>query len=347
MRLRFVEDRRTLLWAFVLLPLGPALAVWRPALLPWLAPLLLYASYLSGVLTHNHNHLPVFRGRLANLAYGAWLSVFYGFPIVSWVPTHNQNHHRYLNGEGDLTATSRHAPSDSLLAALTYPPASSRQQLPALVSFVRHAFAARTSQRARIVVESAALLGVHASTLALACSLHGWRAGALGYFFGLGLPALLGTYWMMLTNYLQHVGCDPTSLDDHSRNFVSPLFNWFVFDNGYHTVHHEHPNLHWSRYRTLHEARAARTAPSLNQPGTILSYLMRRYGGGVADVGACTAFATRPIHAPGTKLTTCRLTTAATSSGWEAATSERISRNATRKRSRIRSKSRADTDTTL
>ena len=62
------------------IPGVPALAIWRPALLPWLAPLLLYCSYLAGVLSHNHNHCPVFVGRRSNLLYGAWLSFFYGFP---------------------------------------------------------------------------------------------------------------------------------------------------------------------------------------------------------------------------------------------------------------------------
>src|SRR5436190_18845006 len=89
-RLRFVEDRRVLVCAGVLFPLLPALALWRPSLLPWLLPLLLYCSYLSGVLTHNHNHCPVFVSRRANLIYGAWLSFFFGFPGFAWIPTHNQ-----------------------------------------------------------------------------------------------------------------------------------------------------------------------------------------------------------------------------------------------------------------
>lgn len=277
MNLRFSADRRTLVWAFVLLPLGPALALWRPSLLPWLAPLLLYCSYLSGVLTHNHGHVPVFTARRPNLAYGAWLSFFYGFPIVSWVPTHNQNHHRYRNAEGDVTATHLHAPRDHLLAALTYAPASSRRQLPVLLRFATEAFRTRSSYRARIALESAALLVGHGSVLTLAVHLHGASLGALVYCLSLGIPAALGSYWMMLTNYLQHVGCDPASDDDHSRNFVSPLFNWFVFQNGYHTVHHEHPTAHWSKYPELHQARAATIAPGLNQPGTVATYLLRRY----------------------------------------------------------------------
>ncbi|RYZ08129.1 MAG: fatty acid desaturase [Myxococcales bacterium] len=277
MSLRFASDRRTLFWAFVLFPLGPALALWRPTLLPWLAPLLLYCSYLSGVLTHNHNHVPVFRGRGVNVAYGAWLSIFYGFPIVSWVPTHNQNHHRYGNGEGDATATALHAPQDSLLAALTYPTASSRRQFPLLVRFAQGAFRSRSSYRARILAEGAALVLGHAAVLALAIALHGAKLGALVYVVALGVPASLGTYWMMLTNYLQHVGCDAKSGDDHSRNFVSPFFNWFVFQNGYHTVHHDQPNVHWSQYPELHRQRAATIQPSLNRGGMVASYVFSRY----------------------------------------------------------------------
>jgi len=276
MKLRFVEDRRTMLWAFLLLPLGPALALWRPSSLPWLLPLLLHCSYLSGVLTHNHNHCGVFQQRWANVGYGAWLSIFYGFPIVSWIPTHNQNHHRFRNGEGDLTATRRYARHDSLLTALSYPLASGRFQLPALAIFIRTALRARSRQRSRIVLESSALVLAHGAVWLAAVLRHGVGTGTLTYFCALGVPALLGTYWMMLTNYLQHVGCDPASEHDHSRNFVSPFFNWFVFDNGLHTVHHEHPGLHWSRYRELHRWREGQIAPELNQ-STLFGFVVRRY----------------------------------------------------------------------
>ena len=120
------------------------------------------------------------------------------------------------------------------------------------------------------------VVGAHAALAWLAISLHGaWLGGAV-YFVALGLPALLANYWMMLTNYVQHAGCSITSRDDHSRNFVSPFWNWFVFDNGYHTVHHQQPGLHWSRYRALHEATASRIDPTLNH-GFILGYVLRRY----------------------------------------------------------------------
>ncbi|HKY39533.1 MAG TPA: fatty acid desaturase [Polyangiaceae bacterium] len=276
MKLRFVEDRRTLVWAGVLFPLGPALALWEPQLLPWLAPLLLYCSYLSGVLSHNHNHCPVFVSRRLNLLYGAWLSFFYGFPSFAWIPSHNRNHHRFLNGHHDVSSTSRALRPDSVLAALTYPLVCSRYQLPLVIEYAKQALSHRSAQAQRVMLEVLALLGGHAGLLWLALQLHGASRGALAYGFGAGLPALLGNYWMMLTNYLQHVDCDPSSASAHSRNFVNPFWNWFVFDNGYHSVHHEQPGLHWSRYRALHHASVGRLEPSLDQD-FIIAYAMRRY----------------------------------------------------------------------
>ncbi len=113
MLLRFNADRRTLVWALLLFPALPTLSYLRPALAPWLLPFALYLAYCSGVLAHNHNHTPVFRSKRLNSLYSAWLSFFYGCPLFVWVPTHNQNHHRYLDGPGDATRSALHAPRDT------------------------------------------------------------------------------------------------------------------------------------------------------------------------------------------------------------------------------------------
>jgi fatty acid desaturase len=275
MHLRFVEDRRTLFWAFVLFPLVPALAYAKPTLLPWLVPALLYTSYCAGVLAHNHNHCPTFVGRRANVTYGAWLSLFYGFPLFTWIPTHNQNHHRYLNGDGDATQTSLHTQTDTLFALLTYPAAAGRRQMPGILQYVRLARGRRALVR-RMVAETSALVFGHVALLGLAVLLHGAGLGSFVYAISVGLPAALASTFMMFTNYLQHIGCDPRSPDNHSRNFTSPFFNWFVFENGLHTVHHEHPGVHWSRYRALHDARSAKIDPALN-PRAIFGYVARTY----------------------------------------------------------------------
>lgn len=32
-----------------------------------------------------------------------------------------------------------------------------------------------------------------------------------------------------------------------ARNFVGPVINYLTFNNGYHTIHHMYPTMHWSR----------------------------------------------------------------------------------------------------
>jgi len=278
MKLRFLADRRTLLWALVLFPALPALSYAKPALAPWLLPLSLYFAYCAGVLAHNHNHSPTFRGRRGNSWFSAWLSFFYGCPLFVWIPTHNQNHHRYLDGPGDATRTSELAAVDSLWGLLSYPTRSAIAQSPAIWRYVREARAHHPARFRQIMLETATVVLGHAAAVALAWSWYGLGRGLTLYAFALGIPAAYAAWAMMFTNYLQHVGCDSASADDHSRNFVGRAMNWLVFNAGYHTVHHEHAGTHWSAYPALHAARAARIAPHLNQP-SMLGFCLRRYLG--------------------------------------------------------------------
>jgi fatty acid desaturase len=227
-------------------------------------------------LAHNHNHCPVFRGRRANSWYSAWLSFFYGCPLFVWVPTHNQNHHRYLDGPGDATRTRLLAANDSLLSALSYPTRSALAQAPLIWAYVVAARRRRSAQFQQIVLEMVTVLVGHGALFLFAVQREGMRRGSLLYAFSLGIPAGFAAWSMMLTNYLQHVGTDHASADNHSRNFVSPWLNWLVFQAGLHTVHHEHAGKHWSYYPELHAARESRIEPRLKQR-TMLGYCLRKY----------------------------------------------------------------------
>jgi fatty acid desaturase len=275
MRPRFSDDYRALLFALGFFPLAPLTAVCAPDAAVLLLPLALYAAYCAGVLSHNHNHCPVFSSKAFNALYAGWLSIFYGFPIFAWIPTHNQNHHRFLNGDGDAAQTGR--VTDSALGALVYSLHAGFWQAPFIVSYV--ALQGRKQPRALLApaLQCAMIVLGHAAVLALLVSAHGPALGAASYAATLGVPALIAPPLLQLTNYLQHVGCEPASRDNHSRNFESPLFNWFVFDNGYHTVHHENPGTHWSYYRDLHRVRRAEVDPILNQR-TPFEFAARRYG---------------------------------------------------------------------
>jgi fatty acid desaturase len=281
MQVRNAADYRTLFWAFVLFPLVPTIEYVHPAWAPFLLPAGLYLAFTAGVLVHNQGHCPVFASKNANFFYALWLSVFYGFPIFSWIPTHNRNHHRFLNGEYDVTRTWRLSQEDTLLNALVFPLISSYWQSGLLARFVADARAGNRNVYRAIVAQSATVAIAHGALWLAAVALHGAALGSATYALGFGVPALFAPWVMMFVNYVQHVHCDPSSSNDHSRNFVSPVWNWFAFNAGYHTVHHERPGVHWSRYAALHELRAAKINSVLNEQ-TMVGFCFRNYVLGAA-----------------------------------------------------------------
>jgi fatty acid desaturase len=64
--------------------------------------------------------------------------------------------------------------------------------------------------------------------------------------------------------------------------------NALVFDNGFHTVHHERPGLHWSRLRTEHAKIAHHLEPRCVSPSifhyAVETYLLSRLRGRAAGI---------------------------------------------------------------
>jgi fatty acid desaturase len=242
---------------------------------PWLMAFGLYLAFCSGVLSHYHNHRGVFRSARLNRIYSVWLSIFYGFPLWAWVPTHNQNHHKYNNGVGDITRVTATDASDNIVMFLSYPWRSSSAQLLMLRKTWSHWQVKNSAMFKLARLQSVVVPTAHLSLLLIFSLRHG-SSGAVAYLICGAVPALFAPWSMMFINYIQHVGCDPASSFNHSRNFVSPAQNWFVFDAGLHTVHHEAPGVHWSSYREMHMSMADAIDPSLNQHD-LFAFLWRRY----------------------------------------------------------------------
>jgi fatty acid desaturase len=276
MKLRNPADRRTLLWAFVFFP-GVALAQYAlPALAGWTLPLSLYLAYCAAIFSHNHNHCPTFAGRRSNAFFSAWISVFYGYPTFAWIPTHNLNHHKYVDRAGDATITWRLTKKNHFGMAFIYFFVSSYWQSGPTKEYIAKARAGKPALYRQILIQYVVVFGSHLGLLALAVALHGLGRGLLVYLSAFLIPAVFALWAIMYTNYIQHVHCDPWSKHNHSRNFVSPLNNFFVFNGGFHTVHHEHAGVHWSKYPELHAQIAHEIHPALNE-STILGYSFRAY----------------------------------------------------------------------
>ncbi len=261
MHLRHPADWRTLAWAFGLMP-GIVIATFAvPRLAGWLFPLSAYASFCAAVIAHNHNHCPTFVGRRANAFFSMWTSVFYGFPTYGWIPTHNENHHRFRGAEGDRTVRARLGQRDTSWSAATHFFRSARTQAPLLARYRQRLRRVAPSAHRGILRQYVFVYGAHLAVGALGVFVHGPSIGLAVYASAMGAPAIFALWAIMLTNWVQHVGCDPASAYGHSRNFVAPWFNALVFENGYHTVHHEKPGLHWSALREEHR-RMSRLIPA-------------------------------------------------------------------------------------
>jgi fatty acid desaturase len=273
---RHKSDWRTLLWAFVFFPAVGLAPYVEPRLIPWLLPATLYFGFCAGCFSHNQNHCPTFKSRRMNAFYAAWLSVFYGFPTYGWIPTHNLNHHKYVNKAGDATITWRYSKKNTWLIASTYFFVSAYWQAQPLTEYRRKARETNPKLYRQILGQYATLVLAQIGLLGVGVATRGWRLGVIVWVFGFAIPAAFASWSMIFINYIQHVHCDPWSEHNHSRNFVSKLGNWLVFNNGYHTAHHESAGLHWSKLPEAHAKIAHLIHPELNQ-SSIFGFCLRAY----------------------------------------------------------------------
>jgi beta-carotene hydroxylase len=274
--LRHKSDWRTVLWAFVFFPAVGFAPLVEPRVVPWILPLSLYFGFCAGVFSHNQNHCPTFKSRGMNAFYAAWLSVFYGFPTFAWIPTHNLNHHKYVNKAGDATITWRYSKKNTWLVASTYYFVSAYWQAAPVREYIHKARESNPRLYRQIQLQYVTVFGGHAALFAFAIATRGVRLGAIAYVFGFLVPALFAAWSMIFINYIQHVHTDPWSEHNHSRNFCSKPANWLVFNNGYHAAHHESAGLHWSKLPEAHAKIAHLIHPDLNQV-SIFGFCLRAY----------------------------------------------------------------------
>jgi beta-carotene hydroxylase len=264
--LRFKADLRTLAY---LAATGLVLAVnWRLGVLhPLLYPLQLFLFFTTAVISHNHNHLSIWRSRAANLVTSWVISIFYGYPAIGWVPTHNQVHHKLNNAEGDSSRCPKVFKGNHLLAIIVYPTLTSLLQTREVNAFMVDLWRRKRRAFWSAASEFAVFYGVM-----VAAFLIDWRKALLFLL----IPQQVALFAIQAVNFLQHIETATGSDWNHSRNFVSPVLNAILFNNGYHTVHHMKPGVHWSQTPALDAEVARFIDPSLREP-SLLRYLGYTY----------------------------------------------------------------------
>lgn len=255
--LRYKADRKTLVYMAISTSL--LVAGW---LLPFNAYVaagifggMMLMAIPTAVIAHNHNHVRTWKSKPLNTLTDYWITLFYGFPAFAWIPTHNKNHHKHNNTEEDHTKTWRYSEKNNLLTLVTYPAVSSWFQQGAIKNYLGK-MRDRLPQRFWFYVSQYVLIGLF---LAGAFWLD-WRK-ALLYVL---IPQQFSLFSILCINYMQHIHSDEKSEWNHSRNFVGPVLNFYLLNNGYHTAHHEKPGIHWSELPEAHEEIADKIDDRLN-----------------------------------------------------------------------------------
>ncbi len=160
----------------------------------------LFMSISVAVMAHNHNHLPMWKSKIMNILTDNWLTVFYGFPVFAWIPTHNANHHKFVNKEPDYTRTWRFTERNNLFTVLTYPSVSGFFQQSVVMNHFKETFSRNKYKFFLYGLQFVVLI----SWIAGAFVIGGWEK-ALIYVV---LPQQLSLFSVLLFNYVQHVHAD-------------------------------------------------------------------------------------------------------------------------------------------
>lgn len=259
-------DLKTLLFAALI----SACLVWNwtnPSF-NWLSfSLACFGGVMVSSLVHNHVHVNIYRSRFLNAIHDYWLTLFYGYPVFAWIATHNMNHHVHTNREGDFAPSYIHSEKNNLFTLLSYPTISGMVQ-----QKVNYVYLQKLWHKDRAKCLYYISQGIVLFLYIGAALIVDWKKAIL-YIV---IPQQISLNTVLIFNYLQHIHCDEESQFNHSRNVVGPVMNFFLLNNGYHTVHHMKPLAHWSELKGLHQKIAHKIDPRLNEP-SLLWMIIKMY----------------------------------------------------------------------
>ena len=241
LKLKEKADVKSLIYIIITTALFIAQWMWlgvNPFIYTWF----LFMSVAVAVMTHNHNHLPMWRSKVMNVLTDWWLTVFYGFPIFAWIPTHNKNHHKFNNREGDDSITYRVSEKNNFLTLVSYPTISGYYQQKAIMVYLKE-MKANNKEKFWVSISQYVVLVLWVA----AALIIDWEKALLFVI----IPQQVSLFSVLIFNYVQHVHANEESEWNHSRNFTGFL-NFLLFNNGYHTIHHHKAGLHWNKVPEAH-----------------------------------------------------------------------------------------------
>lgn len=201
-------------------------------------------------LLHQHVHRAWTRAPTVNRALELALSAVTAMSAANWRIGHLRRHHRGDDSWGggfawEMRRATRWGAFS--YAARGVPIVLLR---PLIFAFVRgfRSGGPNAAWHRGAFVEQAGVLAFAAGLIAAAPEFY------LPYYF-------LVLFFTRLTDYENHVACDPAAPLGFANNTLDPLYNRVRQNFGHHTAHHLYPGVHWTRLPELHAGLAADIPP--------------------------------------------------------------------------------------
>jgi sn-1 stearoyl-lipid 9-desaturase len=201
----------------------------------WLILLFLNYSLTIGVL-HMHAHRPLFTSRLGNRILDLLLCVPSLLTSTEMIVFHVGQHHRYENAPGDPSTTLGYergwrAVRYWVLFGLWVRTVTFRAVFGSRARPAYRAFRRRFALELAVGTLAVASLTAAAPLAATVC-----------WYVPYAITHVTSGYFAWLT----HAPAGEPRTRDGSINTVNNVLGFFVFNQGYHQVHHAHPGIHWS-----------------------------------------------------------------------------------------------------
>lgn len=221
-----------------------------------------YFSLSIAIIVHNSMHVKTFYNSFVEEIWHLLLCVCLGHPVCTYESGHNRSHHRYTQTTYDAMRTSKLRYKWNLLNLILFQPTVAPAVFWMDIRFLwsrwdnmRYFFWKGIGQWLVVIVSQCVLFWMS------------WKK----FLCFVYLPHLFAQMGIVSFNMLQHDGCvtpKPQSSEKEynmARNFTGPVTNFFFFNNGFHTIHHFYPKMHWSFLPSAHASIAHRIHKNLKQ----------------------------------------------------------------------------------
>jgi fatty acid desaturase len=218
--------------------LVPAATNWYLAV-PLITTLALLNFSITFSVLHIHTHRPLFVSRRVNRLIDVLCCVPAAQTAAEMREVHVLNHHRYNDGPGDIASTEgREHGLRAVWYWIRYSPIEK-------IHTVRTVFAAdaspgRRKRRYQFLLDLTLMVTLISATEVTA----DFTRFTLFYWIPFLWTQVNAGYFSWVTHAPARVFDDEPS---KSINTVGNWFNFWTFNQGYHSVHHRYPGIHWSQ----------------------------------------------------------------------------------------------------